>query len=690
MHGFKATRHFIEGDGASVMKNSLRRDVQGLRAIAVILVVAFHSGLPVPGGFVGVDVFFVISGYVIAAMLQREFASTGRLDLRRFYMRRFQRLTPALALVALVTVSVSSFVLSPFGEQQNTAKAAIGGILLIANAVIARTTGGYFDAPAEHNPLLNIWSLSVEEQFYIIFPSIIALGWLLDRRSRYSAIILVSVIAVVSFVFAVLGSIVFPNPLIGFYSPIVRSWEFAAGALLALSISKPDEISIPLATAAGLSGAILLIASVLVISSSTPFPSVWTLLPVVGTTLLITSGFNASRPLYRMLATRAMVKIGDWSYSIYLWHWPFIVFARQLWPNKPWVILAASALSIIPAVASYTWVEQPIRNYRPPSRLKFAALVAVTILPPLVFSAISWQAARTLFWLEPASAIADLMTMPTGWGNPRCISTIPVNRRDIEQCQWHKAAHGAPIYLVGDSNAMHFSEAVKSAGASLGRPTTALGNDGCPLIDVLLSLNHDPNFAKRCRDDYVALMDWLTASPPGVVMIGSIDRYWWSDNYLVRNPDRPNETASNAMLLNEGLKRTVERLQRAGHAVALMQTVPHYLIEPYVAATLHCIGWTAIQRTCDPVSKMSLSAANELQKASREGIEVVAAETSAAVVDFRNYFCAGGQCSTRINGRDMYMPDGYHLNRVGSGELSDSFVSAIKSIGRQPHDRFQQ
>jgi peptidoglycan/LPS O-acetylase OafA/YrhL len=157
-------------DAAHQAENSLRLDVQGLRAVAVLLVVAFHSGLPAPGGFIGVDVFFVISGFVIAAMLQREWAITGRLDFARFYMRRFKRLTPALAVIVTVTAAVSAFVLSPFGDQQTTAKTAIGGIFLVANAVIARTTGGYFDAPAETNPLLNIWSLSVEEQFYLVFP----------------------------------------------------------------------------------------------------------------------------------------------------------------------------------------------------------------------------------------------------------------------------------------------------------------------------------------------------------------------------------------------------------------------------------------------------------------------------------------------------------------------------------------
>ena len=158
----------------------LRRDIQGLRAVAVIAVIVFHLGAPLPGGFVGVDIFFVVSGFVITAMLMRELDRTGRIDLRAFYIRRFKRLTPALALVIGVTVAVSLVLLSPLGPVQNAAATGWGAIFLLANLVIDRTTGGYFDKPAESNPLLHTWSLSVEEQFYLVFPMALAL----DSRVR--------------------------------------------------------------------------------------------------------------------------------------------------------------------------------------------------------------------------------------------------------------------------------------------------------------------------------------------------------------------------------------------------------------------------------------------------------------------------------------------------------------------------
>ena len=215
-----------------------RRDIQGLRAVAVLLVVAFHARLPLPGGFVGVDVFFVISGFVITAMLQREWLAHGRIRFREFYVRRFKRLTPALALMVTVTVIASALLLSPLGAQQTTAQTAIGAMLLVANVVIARTTGGYFDAPAEANPLLNTWSLSVEEQFYLAFPFVLVLGWFLWRRSaraRFAPLLIVAAVTLVSFALSVADARGYDLPLpmssVGFYGPLTRAWEFGAGSL---------------------------------------------------------------------------------------------------------------------------------------------------------------------------------------------------------------------------------------------------------------------------------------------------------------------------------------------------------------------------------------------------------------------------------------------------------------------------
>jgi peptidoglycan/LPS O-acetylase OafA/YrhL len=257
---------------------SHRPDIQGLRAIAVLMVVAFHAGLPVPGGFVGVDVFFVISGFVIAGSLHREWSNTGRIHFARFYMRRFKRLTPALALTVTVTMLLTAAVLSPLGAQQNAAKTAIGGMFISANVVIANTTGGYFSLAAETNPLLHVWSLSVEEQFYLGFPFLLAIGWAIARRGRRlstAPLMLVMAVMAVSFLLSLVdeSALEFPGSkdALGFYSPVPRAWEFAAGAALALAIAGRRGLAPRTAALSGTLGLIGLVSSLF--SSTAPHRS---------------------------------------------------------------------------------------------------------------------------------------------------------------------------------------------------------------------------------------------------------------------------------------------------------------------------------------------------------------------------------------------------------------------------------
>ena len=302
-----------------------RPDIQGMRAIAVLVVVAFHAGLPVPGGFVGVDTFFVISGFVITAMLNRQWQQSGGIKFGSFYLRRFKRLTPALALMIAVTTVLSVLFLSPLGPQQAAGQTAIGAMMLVANFVIATTTGGYFTPKADTNPLLHTWSLSVEEQFYLVFPALMLFGWMLTRSRRCSTplgpLLIVAGIGVLSFALAATSSDGVSIPgfqrVLGFYSPVTRVWEFAAGALLALVFTLWRPTSGRLCNALGIIGLALVIGSVLGINERTPFPGVWTLLPVTGTMLVILAGTHASGPVFRALSTRPMVRIGDWSYSIY-------------------------------------------------------------------------------------------------------------------------------------------------------------------------------------------------------------------------------------------------------------------------------------------------------------------------------------------------------------------------------------
>ncbi len=453
-----------------------RPDIQGVRAIAVLIVIAFHAGLPVPGGFTGVDVFFVVSGFVITAMLHREWLTTGRLQFGRFYLRRFKRLAPALALMVSVTMILSALILSPLEPQKNAAKAAIGAMVALANFVIARTTGGYFDGPAAVNPLLNTWSLSVEEQFYLVFPALLVLGWVLARRRglRISPAVFVAVVAVASFGLAVYGSTGVDTPgsgmLVGFYSPFTRAWEFAVGALLALAVARWRAVisRVPhLLTASGLAGAVLLVLSCWLITETTPFPGVWTLLPVVAALLLLLSGTHPGSPTTRILSMRPMVKVGDWSYSLYLWHWPLIVFAIVLWPDNRLAPVLAALVSCVPALMSFRWLEQPVRRLGALGARRTTMLIAMVLIPPIALAGIVSATAK-YYWTP--RIIADSLTAvhPGDLGQearfdvmqsssvPCTITLLADEYQDylgVHRCLQSKPGPDVDLAIIGDSHA---------------------------------------------------------------------------------------------------------------------------------------------------------------------------------------------------------------------------------------------
>lgn len=557
-----------------------RLDIQGLRAVAVLMVLAFHAGLPVPGGFVGVDVFFVISGFVITAMLMREWNSTGRIRLWRFYVRRFKRLTPALAVTVVAVMVASSLLLSPLGGQQTAAKTAIGAMLLVANAVIERTTGGYFGERAETNPLLNTWSLSVEEQFYLVFPAILLIGWLLGRRAGRQVLlpaIVVGLVGMISFVLAIGGSIGvlktgwLPDELTGFYGPATRAWEFAVGALLALGGERLAVSSRGPARAISLAGAGLLIASLFLITGDTPFPGPWTTLPVVGTALLLVTGSVDTR-LTRALAHPAMVAIGDRSYSIYLWHWPVIVFAHLQWPGSEEALLLAAVLSLLPAYASYRWVEQPFRGLPYEKGLPLLGLVAAAIIPPLILAGGLGIAVRNGFWLPQVRQYQAVIPYHAA-GMAGCTNAA---WRHPERCVWPgDVPSGRPIYLVGDSNADHFSEALIGTAKSISRKLVFMSEDGCAYLPPSSSY---PEIDPRCIPYQTRTEKHLRGAEPGTVVIAN-SYLAFRDERLSSNGEESDEDLSQRLRLDDlaqRLSRAVTSLREAGHSVLLVQATPHW------------------------------------------------------------------------------------------------------------------
>jgi peptidoglycan/LPS O-acetylase OafA/YrhL len=327
-----------------------RPDIDGLRSVAVLSVVLFHSGVaPMSGGYVGVDVFFVISGFLITTIVARE-VDDGSFSLRRFYERRIRRIAPALFCVLVVVGVLSYLLLLP--SQFRQVPSSIAGAVLFTSNIIFYLQSGYFAPAAETKPLLHTWSLGVEEQYYIFFPLMLMAIVRFAPRLRIPAILLA---ALLSFVLCVL--ITPKHPSAAFYLLPARAWELFVGSLLAFGLFPQVANRTAREVIAG-TGLLLIIVAVFLFDEKTQFPGYLAMLPVAGSAMVIHSAVGTVTG--RLLSTRPAVFIGLISYSLYLWHWPIIVFARAAGLHVPALVITAASVAV--ASLSLRYIEKPVRE----------------------------------------------------------------------------------------------------------------------------------------------------------------------------------------------------------------------------------------------------------------------------------------------------------------------------------------
>lgn len=358
-----------------------RPEIDGLRAMAVVPVILFHAGVEaVAGGFVGVDVFFVISGFLITGIILDDLEQ-GRFSLLSFYERRARRILPALLLVMLVCVPVAWFTMMP-DPLENFGQSVVA-TLLFSNNILLWMTTGYWDLAGEFKPLLHTWSLAVEEQYYIIFPLMALAAW---RLGPMAFGVILCVLALGSFWAAEVTRA--RDPAAAFYLLHARAWELLIGAICLLVQRRYRPKANDLA--AGL-GVVAILASVLLFDETTPFPSAYTLIPTVGTALVLL--FADVRSLVgRLLSLRVFVGIGLISYSLYLWHQPVFAFARVMsyeeptWVTYSWLILVVFGLSAL----SWKFVEQPARR-RQAVPLPAFAITAVSVSAAMVAAGLAFH-----------------------------------------------------------------------------------------------------------------------------------------------------------------------------------------------------------------------------------------------------------------------------------------------------------
>jgi len=349
-------------------KAGLLTEIEGLRAVAVGTVLLFHAHLGFSGGYVGVDVFFVVSGFLITGLILREYEETGRVSLREFYARRARRLLPAAALVLLVTLVLADRLFDPLRAARNAVD-ALYAAGFVANFRFAASGADYFEQGMAPSAIQHWWSLAVEEQFYFLWPGLLALTWRVFSRSRrpvrvrMSALAVVLVIGVVSFIVGY--RLTSSNPSWGYFATWSRGWELAAGAACAFLWAYRDRVhALVLRSILGWVGMVLIGYSALRFDGSTPFPGTAAWYPVAGTILVIASIGTKWGPGL-LLSLRPMQWIGGRSYGIYLWHWPLLIALEERVDDpSAWARAAMLVLSVVLAALSYRFVENPIRHQR--------------------------------------------------------------------------------------------------------------------------------------------------------------------------------------------------------------------------------------------------------------------------------------------------------------------------------------
>ena len=488
-------RYLDSGDEAGTAPGDrrFRPDVEGLRAVAIGLVVLFHANVPgIKGGFVGVDVFFVISGYVITGLLLRERASSGRTSILAFYGRRCRRIIPAATLVILATIAASYLILGILSGDSAATDGKWAAVFLV-NFHFASEATNYLSAQQPPSPLQNFWSLSVEEQFYVVYPTLFLALATVRTRISFRMRLAVGLIIVIIGSFALSVSQTSSNPTVAYFSPFTRAWELALGALIAVGTNQLFRLRPHVAAAMGWLGLGAILISAVALNTKTPYPGSLVAVPVVGAGLVIAGGVVA--PTFgaeRLLALTPFQWLGKLSYSLYLWHWPILIIAaekeeRTNLPVAQALLLLALALGA--SVVSYVLVENPIRHATVLSRRRWASIVlgGGLIALTVTFATVSLHTnsstsqslgggavsgtdaqvsnlvkASTHIQRIPAGLTPSLSNILTDWGGPpgKCAPAVGV--ASAPPCVFGDPQGRHTMVLYGDSHALMWFQAMNA------------------------------------------------------------------------------------------------------------------------------------------------------------------------------------------------------------------------------------
>ena len=665
MHGPDRGR---PGGATSGGRLPYRSDIEGMRAVAILMVVLYHAGWRLfGGGFFGVDAFFVLSGFLITGIAVDEIERTGTLSLTNFWARRARRLLPAAAvLTAFVLVADVVLRISPF-IQSWIADSARAFAVYGSNILYAVRSTDYFGRLATRDPLLHTWSLSVEEQFYLFFAPLLLASAVWARRLnaerfRYRLAWVGGVLTVLSFAGCLL--LIRRYPVIAFYVLPARAWEFGLGALAYLLVRRGPALSAATREALAALGLAALVVAGMLLSDDRVSPlGAASVVPTLGTAVLLVCGASPYRTrVAGLLSAAPMRVVGRLSYSWYLWHWPFMVYLRELVrePSLP-LSLAVALLSLVPAAITYHLVEQPVRFSPRLARRVVPVLAGAVVLAVMTYAG-AVGAKRYADGVVSSPRLAPVLAaraMPRIYADGCQLQLLAT---ESPPCEYGPARNDTTVVLFGDSHAAHWFPALDSVAALRGWKLVNLTKTGCPATSVTVT-----NLGRR----YFECDAWRARALERIVRLRPTLVVFSNDKtYRVVVGDTLLLADSSVAALHQwrrGLATTIRALRASGAQIAMIADTP----QPSGDVPQCLIKYGGDASRCDSAPQESI---NRLAAAT----ERIAIRENRGVdyIDLTNRICEPDVCPTVRNGIVRYS-DSNHLSVQFAGSLAPVLSVAL-------------
>jgi len=659
-----------------------RREIDGLRALAVLPVIFFHAGFQsFSGGFVGVDIFFVISGYLITSIILTE-KSSGRFTLINFYERRARRILPALFVVMLACLPFAWLWLLP-GNLNDFSKSLIFVSIFSSNFLFFNQSG-YFDTAVELKPLLHTWSLAVEEQYYLLFPIFISILWS-KFWGRASGIILF--VALISLIFSHWSA--YNYPVANFYLLHTRIWELFIGVLVALYLFNHDQnihTNRKINSILGLAGLILILFSIFTFDDRTPFPGFYALIPTIGTALIILFA-NEKELVGKWLGNKLFVGLGLISYSAYLWHQPLFAFARIRSFDAPTtgLLLALSLLAIFLAFLSWKYVEKPFRD-----KAKFSQkhIFIYSLIGSVFFVGLGIignvnKGFDQRFSIPPA--IADEFTLKNQ-NVANCFKNYKEDGSTIDFCfLGDPEGKNSEIAVFGDSHAIALLPAFDHIGKKIGKSIVHIGLGGCPsLLDVWalkgkFAIGVCKNLAERqiayVRDNQIKKV--FLASRWTLYTDGNYEGK--KIMYLGMNRDDSLDQTTSRKAFEQGLDRTIKAYKDLGAEVYVIAQVPQQLYNTKeIYYSIYDSNFAAMQES-ELIRKYSVPIFKHtyFQSYTRKIFDEYDSRGEIKLINLDSVFCDNTRC---IFGtiKEPYYTDADHLSTFGSNLTIPEIIEHVR------------